>query len=145
MFAPLLSSVLPLQQFPNLSEQGLHLCVLVLDEFEDLGWGHVIDRDLFGGVLGGEVAVLFELVDWYGPGVVGGAALAVEMDELGEVLVGDGFVGQPDDTAAMEAQLREIRSEEHTSELQSPLIRSEERRVGKECRIGCRSRWSPYH
>ena len=32
----------------------------------------------------------------------------------------------------------------------SPLLRrrkarSEERRVGKECRIGCRSRWSPYH
>ena len=27
-----------------------------------------------------------------------------------------------------------------------PLVqRSEERRVGKECRIGCRSRWSPYH
>ena len=25
------------------------------------------------------------------------------------------------------------------------LPRSEERRVGKECRIGCRSRWSPYH
>ena len=25
------------------------------------------------------------------------------------------------------------------------VIRSEERRVGKECRIGCRSRWSPYH
>ena len=23
--------------------------------------------------------------------------------------------------------------------------RSEERRVGKDCRIGCRSRWSPYH
>ena len=41
-----------------------------------------------------------------------------------------------------------MRSEEHTSELQSPeylvcrlLLRSEERRVGKECR----SRWSPYH
>ena len=42
------------------------------------------------------------------------------------------------------------RSEEHTSELQSLtrghlvcrlLLRSEERRVGKECR----SRWSPYH
>ena len=26
-----------------------------------------------------------------------------------------------------------------------PKQRSEERRVGKECRIGCRSRWSPYH
>ena len=44
----------------------------------------------------------------------------------------------------------EKRSEEHTSELQShaylvcrlySLTRSEERRVGKECR----SRWSPYH
>ena len=27
----------------------------------------------------------------------------------------------------------------------SPDDRSEERRVGKECRIRCRSRWSPYH
>ena len=25
------------------------------------------------------------------------------------------------------------------------LLRSEERRVGKECRPLCRSRWSPYH
>ena len=28
---------------------------------------------------------------------------------------------------------------------QRHAYRSEERRVGKECRIGCRSRWSPYH
>ena len=27
----------------------------------------------------------------------------------------------------------------------APLVRSEERRVGKECRPLCRSRWSPYH
>ena len=47
----------------------------------------------------------------------------------------------------------EKRSEEHTSELQSQnaisyavfCLRSEERRVGKECRMPCRSRWSPYH
>ena len=26
-----------------------------------------------------------------------------------------------------------------------PLARSEERRVGKECEVPCRSRWSPYH
>ena len=38
-----------------------------------------------------------------------------------------------------------FRSEEHTSELQSPRYRSEERRVGKECLDTCRSRWSPYH
>ena len=25
------------------------------------------------------------------------------------------------------------------------ILRSEERRVGKECPILCRSRWSPYH
>ena len=25
------------------------------------------------------------------------------------------------------------------------VTRSEERRVGKECNLGCRSRWSPYH
>ena len=47
----------------------------------------------------------------------------------------------------------EGRSEEHTSELQSLTassyavfcLRSEERRVGKECSQQCRSRWSPYH
>ena len=27
----------------------------------------------------------------------------------------------------------------------SPVERSEERRVGKECEVPCRSRWSPYH
>ena len=45
------------------------------------------------------------------------------------------------------------RSEEHTSALQSRIpisyavfcLRSEERRVGKECGYQCRSRWSPYH
>src|SRR6056297_2210753 len=45
------------------------------------------------------------------------------------------------------------RSEEHTSELQSLrrisyavfCLKSEERRVGKECVSTCRSRWSPYH
>ena len=25
------------------------------------------------------------------------------------------------------------------------FVRSEERRVGKECNLSCRSRWSPYH
>src|SRR3546814_7373158 len=27
----------------------------------------------------------------------------------------------------------------------APVVRSEERRVGKECVSTCRSRWSPYH
>ena len=29
--------------------------------------------------------------------------------------------------------------------VESALSRSEERRVGKECQVRCRSRWSPYH
>ena len=34
----------------------------------------------------------------------------------------------------------------NTAAIQQPnLIRSEERRVGKECCLVCRSRWSPYH
>ena len=32
-----------------------------------------------------------------------------------------------------------------TGNVEAAKKRSEERRVGKECRIGCRSRWSPYH
>src|SRR3546814_13980792 len=31
------------------------------------------------------------------------------------------------------------------AETWQPLLRSEERRVGKECVSTCRSRWSPYH
>ena len=31
------------------------------------------------------------------------------------------------------------------SKLKARLVRSEERRVGKECQSTCRSRWSPYH
>ena len=49
--------------------------------------------------------------------------------------------------AAGEGMQQMLEIGKHTSELQSPpdlvcrIIRSEERRVGKECR----SRWSPYH
>ena len=32
-----------------------------------------------------------------------------------------------------------------TTALKMGIKRSEERRVGKECDTGCRSRWSPYH
>ena len=41
----------------------------------------------------------------------------------------------------------EIRNKEKLLEAVQGILpkRSEERRVGKECRIGCRSRWSPYH
>src|SRR3546814_7162213 len=34
---------------------------------------------------------------------------------------------------------------ERRLEVDAALVRSEERRVGKECVSTCRSRWSPYH
>src|SRR3546814_12697405 len=40
------------------------------------------------------------------------------------------------------APIETVRSEHRIAELP---IRSEERRVGKECVSTCRSRWSPYH
>src|SRR3546814_19357772 len=48
---------------------------------------------------------------------------------------------------AIDKKLVELRKErdglqEYLDEL---LVRSEERRVGKECVSTCRSRWSPYH
>src|SRR3546814_6005894 len=40
-----------------------------------------------------------------------------------------------------------LNGEEHDGQEETPAVtvRSEERRVGKECVSTCRSRWSPYH
>src|SRR3546814_16023526 len=40
---------------------------------------------------------------------------------------------------------REILNRVNEITFNSSLLRSEERRVGKECVSTCRSRWSPYH
>ena len=40
------------------------------------------------------------------------------------------------------SRVRELYAEHFDVDVE---IRSEERRVGKECRLTCRSRWSPYH
>ena len=58
-----------------------------------------------------------------------------------------------DDDGRLERWLVEFQKHAPTKEKREKLRkmidlkykRSEERRVGKECRIGCRSRWSPYH
>ena len=44
-----------------------------------------------------------------------------------------------------EAKAKELRKVADKMLTLAKRGRSEERRVGKECRIGCRSRWSPYH
>ena len=43
------------------------------------------------------------------------------------------------------AALDKMSKDEPTGKLRISRVRSEERRVGKECLRLCRSRWSPYH
>ena len=45
----------------------------------------------------------------------------------------------------IEKKWQKIWQDEKAFAATDDYTRSEERRVGKECRIGCRSRWSPYH
>src|SRR3546814_4224744 len=42
-------------------------------------------------------------------------------------------------------ELAHLPLEKRVAKMRDPDIRSEERRVGKECVSTCRSRWSPYH
>ena len=51
------------------------------------------------------------------------------------VLEAEGYIAQPHTSSGRVPTEKGYRE----------FVRSEERRVGKECRIGCRSRWSPYH
>src|SRR3546814_15090272 len=50
-----------------------------------------------------------------------------------------------DNTYAREFFDVEYRLDHHIHTYSKPLLRSEERRVGKECVSTCRSRWSPDH
>ena len=57
----------------------------------------------------------------------------------------------PGDTAAervinvLKRTTRGMQGDAHLTEALTRALRSEERRVGKECPVLCRSRWSPYH
>src|SRR3546814_3819762 len=53
-------------------------------------------------------------------------------------------LGQRLDRASLE-QRRLVDEDQAASGRARRVIRSEERRVGKECVSTCRSRWSPYH
>jgi len=71
-------------------------------------------------------------------GAKGIAAMAADTDGT------DGGRGLPDDPAGAfidDTTVKRARA----AGLDPAAFRSEERRVGKECRTVCRSRWSPYH
>src|SRR3546814_11312336 len=71
----------------------------------------------------------------------------VEKSGLPAVIVGDnwqsiyGFRGAEDAMSYFDGDVYSLSQ----SFRFGPKIRSEERRVGKECVSKCRSRWSPYH
>src|SRR3546814_10309235 len=54
-----------------------------------------------------------------------------------------GYWGFDDHLAAMDVCVDVLAS--HAGKVDGIKLRSEERRVGKECVSTCRSRWSPYH
>ena len=71
----------------------------------------------------------------------------VETDEHDFVLTGDAALVEPFQRAAAGAAggERALRTLTADNADQQRRLRSEERRVGKECNGQCRSRWSPYH
>src|SRR3546814_7026105 len=75
---------------------------------------------------------------------VGDIFIAGGVEHMGHVPMTHGFAGDPEQSintakaAAMMGLTAEMLSQTHQ-------VRSEERRVGKECVSKCRSRWSPYH
>ena len=57
-----------------------------------------------------------------------------------------GFTGEAAAAVAMDAATTGVNTLDSLAGLVCAVAeRSEERRVGKECRMPCRSRWSPYH
>src|SRR3546814_20880589 len=116
----------------------------------DAGAGAVVEADERGADLGGEV---HHLVDLLGEHLAEGAAehsevlaeyehlAAVDRAPAGDHAVGVGALLQ---TAVVGAV-----AGEHVELVERPGVeqelRSEERRVGKECVRTCRSRWSPSH
>src|SRR3546814_13203593 len=71
------------------------------------------------------------------------AAVVILVALLG-VLVG-AFLNVVIDRVPDKAPLRGPRDGEASAPVLSGCLRSEERRVGKECVSTCSSRWSPYH
>jgi cytochrome c-type biogenesis protein CcmH len=77
-------------------------------------------------------------------------AVSVLKDQLGEIeaQAAAGALAEPEADALKSDLKRRVLAEGRRPDAPArPLAerRSEERRVGKECRRLCRSRWSPYH
>ena len=125
---------------------GKRKCMRVL-----LSWGCIgILLALFAGAVTAEAHICIPGIFWQAPNVAAGTknnqpndlplpeSFTTESDnpDLPSILLspaGDRLKGAPEQNPA------------DTLSGLSSAARSEERRVGKECEVPCRSRWSPYH
>ena len=102
------------------------------------------DRDPFGGDLVDDTIWGRGTLDMKGEVAASAVALATLAREGWR---GDGdliFVAAADEEVGAGFGLQWL-VEEHPDAVRADYSRSEERRVGKECPVLCRSRWSPYH
>ena len=68
-----------------------------------------------------------------------------ELEAALEELRGEVELRVPAYSAVKVGGERAYRLARRGKQVEMPVRRSEERRVGKECSVTCRSRWSPYH
>ena len=91
-----------------------------------LGWGHLFDSSNSTG-------------DLYTFGAGAFASYCLRQDCSSLVSASATYtVAKPTDETAAQMVI-------YSGSVVKPMRRSEERRVGKECHLTCRSRWSPYH
>src|SRR3546814_18909519 len=95
------------------------------------------------GAAGGEPLVAFGVSVMQGHGQSRSAAFAARADREYERMFDPGHIWVVD-VASEDRRLLELLMPRCALHI-CPLLRSEERRVGKECVRTCRSRWSPYH
>ena len=86
----------------------------------------------------GQQVAVFDVNGWFGPLRTQFSSAAIA-DRVLNILTTEGFVSK---RALGEMTENDLMDDSIIGEI--PL-RSEERRVGKECVSTCRSRWSPYH
>ena len=96
---------------------------------------------------GGIDSVVVDSNDWRRVADFWIAALGyreLEAGESGVEIVGDRD-GDPMLSFVTVPEAKTVKNRVHLDVRPTGSMRSEERRVGKECRLLCRSRWSPYH
>ena len=93
----------------------------------------------------GDAYVLNGVKQFITSGKYGDVAIVLAVTDKGAGKKGMSAFIVPTTTPGYVVARLEDKIGQHSSDTAQPCVRSEERRVGKECASMCRSRWSPYH